>query len=289
MNPRLCLIIGVICISFSPIFVKLAGAAPISAAFYRVFIAWLCVLPYCIAKKKLRIDRSHLFIALTAGAVFALDISVWNISLLKISATISTLIANLAPLWVGLLSFLLFKKRESASFWIGTIVAIAGMVLLVGFGHVIHLQLNLGILLALCSSLLYATYILITKKSMAKMDGFTFMFYSMIGAGVTSFIMCFVMNDPVAGFTSRIWLCFIAMGLICQLTGWLTINYAIHHMEPTKVSVTLLSQTVIAGVLAAILLTERLDLKEIIGSVIVLAGIAITFLKPRNQSGKIVS
>jgi hypothetical protein len=30
-------------------------------------------------------------------------------------------------------------------------------------------------------------------------------------------------------------------------------------------------------------------LNEIVGSVIVLAGIAITFLKPRNQSNKIVS
>jgi len=36
-------------------------------------------------------------------------------------------------------------------------------------------------------------------------------------------------------------------------------------------------------------LNERLALKEIIGSVIVLVGIAITFLKARNQPNKIVN
>ena len=41
MNPKASLIIGIICISFSPIFVKLAGVSPLGAAFYRVVVAWL--------------------------------------------------------------------------------------------------------------------------------------------------------------------------------------------------------------------------------------------------------
>jgi drug/metabolite transporter (DMT)-like permease len=289
MNPKLSLIIGILCISFSPIFVKLAGVAPISAAFYRVFVAWLCLLPYCIIKNKLRINKRHMLIAILAGLIFASDIAVWNISLLKISATVSTLIANLAPLWVGLLSFLLFRNRAGISFWLGTVIAIVGMVVLVGFNHIVHLELNAGILLALLASLFYAIYILVTKKSMGQLDVFPFMFYSMLGASLFLLVMCFVIGNLVAAFSLKVWLCFIGMGLICQLTGWLTINYAIQHMEPTRVSVALLSQTVFAGLLAAMFLSERLDLNEIIGSMIVLAGIAITFLKPRHQSNKIVS
>lgn len=289
MNPRLSLGIGILCISFSPIFVKLAGVEPISAAFYRVFVAWVCLVPYCIIKEKLRIDRTHMVIAIIAGLIFASDIAVWNISLLKISATVSTLIANLAPVWVGLLGFLLFRRRAGKAFWLGTLTALAGMVLLVGFEHIIHFELNAGILLALLASLFYATYILVTKKSMSQLDVFTFMFYSMLGASVFLLVVCFSTGNHVVGFTPKVWGCFIGMGVVCQLLGWLTINYAIHHMEPTRVSVALLSQTVFAGLLAALLLSERLGLNEIIGSAIVLAGIAITFLKPRGQSNKIVS
>ncbi len=283
MNPRLSLGIGILCISFSPIFVKLAGVAPISGAFYRVFIAWICLLPYCIIKKHIRIDRRHMWVALLAGFTFAMDIAVWNISLLKISATVSTLIANLAPLWVGLFTFFFLKKKVGRSFWIGTLIAIAGMILLVGAGHILHLELNAGILLAVLASIFYAAYILITKKSRSKLDVFPFMFYSMLGASVFLLITCLCTGNPVVGFSSKVWLCFIGMGVVCQLLGWLTINYSIHHMEPTRVSISLLSQTVFAGLLAALLLSERLVLNEIIGSVIMLAGIAITFLNPRQS------
>jgi len=72
------------------------------------------------------------------------------------------------------------------------------------------------------------------------------------------------------------------MGLICQLAGWITINHSLRFLESTKVSIALLSQTVIAGFLAIWFLKETLELNEIIGSAIVLGGIAVTFLKKKN-------
>lgn len=280
MNPKVSLVIGILCISFSPIFVKLAGVSPIGSAFYRVFVAWLCLLPYCIIKSKLRIEKKQLLIAITAGIVFASDVAVWNISLLKISATVSTLIANLAPVWVGLLSFLVLRKRSGMLFWMGTLVALAGMIVLVGYQHILHLELNVGILLATLASLFYATYILITKNIMARIDVFTFMFYSMLSASVFLLFVNKLMGGNIVDFSMRVWLCFVGMGLICQLTGWLTINYSLRYLESTKVAIALLSQTVFAGLLAVFLLNEKLQVNEIAGSVIVLAGIAVTFLKP---------
>jgi len=286
MNPKLSLAIGVLCISFSPIFVKLAGVSPIGAAFYRVLIAWICLVPYCIIKKKLRVSRKQLIIAIIAGIVFASDVAVWNLSLLKISATVSTLLANLAPVWVGLISYFLFKKKSGRLFWIGTIISIVGMVVLVGYQHILHLELNTGILLATLASLFYAIYILITKNIMANIDVFSFMFYSMLGASVFMLLVNDFIGNEIIHLSTKVWLCFVGMGIICQLTGWLTINYALRYLESTKVSITLLSQTVFAAIMAAIFLGERLALNEIIGSVIVLVGIATTFLKPRNQLGR---
>ena len=280
MNPKLSLAIGILCISFSPIFVKLAGTSPLGAAFYRVFVAWLCLIPYCIIKNKLRINRKQLIIAIIAGVVFAADIAVWNMSLLKISATVSTLIANLAPVWVGLMSFVLFKKRSGRLFWIGTWIAIAGMVILVGYQHILHLEFNAGILLAILASLFYAGYIMITKNILAGINVFTFMFYSMLGAAIFLLIVNEFTGGNIVDFPLRVWLCFIGMGLLCQLVGWLTINYSLRYLESTKVAIALLSQTVFACLLAVFLLNEKLEVKEIIGSMIVLAGIAITFLKP---------
>ncbi|MEB0263529.1 EamA family transporter, partial [Mucilaginibacter sp. 10I4] len=71
-------------------------------------------------------------------------------------------------------------------------------------------------------------------------------------------------------------------GMLCQLIGWLTINHSLRYLESTRVAISLLGQTVIAGFLAVGLLGETLHAKEIIGGVIVLAGIAVSFLKAKN-------
>ncbi|HEY4327402.1 MAG TPA: DMT family transporter [Mucilaginibacter sp.] len=288
MNPKVSLVIGILCISFSPIFVKLPVAPALTSGFYRIFIAWVCLAPYCFIKGKLKIGRKELFIALLGGIVFASDIAVWNLSLLKISATVSTLLANLAPVWVGLFGYLLFKKRSGQLFWIGTFVAVIGMVILVGYQHIIHLQFNIGILLAVLASVLYAIYIMITSGILQKIDTVTFMFYNMLAASIFLLFICGIEKNNLVNFQLSTWLCFLAMGLLCQLVGWLTINHSLRFLESTKVSIALLSQTVFACFLATLLLNEKLDINEIIGSVIVLVGIAITFLK-RNQSIKIVN
>lgn len=278
MNPKLSLVLGILCISFSPIFVKLVPV-PLTAAFYRIFIAWVVLAPYCLIKGKTRISRKNLMVAILGGVIFASDIAVWNMSLVRISATVSTLVANLAPVWVGLMSWLIFRKRSGWLFWLGTAVAIFGMAVLVGFGNLVHLQLNLGLILAVVASFFYACYIMVTKKVLQNIDVVTFMFYSMAASSLYLLFINIGQGVPLTGFSGLTWFYLIAMGLICQLAGWLTLNHAINHLDPGRVSISLLSQTVVAGFLAAWLLHEHLAVKEIAGSVIVLAGIAVTFLK----------
>ncbi|MDB5115801.1 MAG: family transporter [Mucilaginibacter sp.] len=284
MNPKLSLVIGIICISFSPILVKMADASPIVCAFYRIFFAWVFLLPYCLLRVKLKMERKDLILAIIGGIIFASDITIWNLSLKLIGATVSTLLANLAPVWVGLLSYLLFRKKSGALFWAGTGIAIAGMVVLVGFANLVHLQFNIGLVYAVIASLFYSVYILITKDILKRIGTIPFMFYNMLAAGIFLFIICLFMGSGLLQYNLKTWGCFAGMGIVCQLIGWITINYAISHLESTKVAITLLSQTVIAGLLAVWFLNEKMELKEIIGSIIVLAGIAITFLKRKQLS-----
>lgn len=282
MNPKVSLAIGIVCISFSPILFKVAGAPPIVCAFYRFFFAWIFLLPYCLYKKNLKMANKDIMLALIGGVIFASDMAVWHLSLQTTSATVSTLLANLAPVWVGLLSYLVLKKKSGLLFWIGTGIAIAGMVVLVGAANLISLKFNIGIAYAVAASMFYAIYILITKDILKRINIIPFMFYSMLAACVFLLLINAVLGDSLFHYSLKTWGCFAALGIISQLTGWITINYAISYLESTKVALTLLSQTVIAGFLAVLLLNEFLDLKEIIGSVIILAGIAITFLKSRQ-------
>jgi drug/metabolite transporter (DMT)-like permease len=282
MNPKLSLAFGIICISFSPIFVKLADASPIVCGFYRLFFAFIFLAPYCLYKNNLKMDRKDVLLSCLGGVIFAADIALWNQSIKLISATVSTLLANLAPVWVGLISYFILRKKSGRLFWIGTWVAIIGMVVLVGLNNLLQLQLNIGILLAIAASMLYAIYMLVTKDILRRVGTIPFMFYSMLASCIFLLILCIELGNELFDLDLNTWGSLIGMGVICQLIGWITINHAIGGLESTTVSITLLSQTVVACVLAPFILSETLELKEIIGSVIVLCGIAVTFLKPKT-------
>lgn len=282
MNPKLSLLIGILSISFSPIFVKFAVSAPVVVAFYRMLIALLILFPYCLFKGKLKAPPKPLAIALAGGVIFGADIAVWNISLTLTSTTISTLIANLSPLWVGILSFLILKQNAGRLFWIGATIALTGIIILAGYQNVLALKLDTGILLALLSSLLYAVFLLMTKSVLKSINSETFVFYNLVGAAVFLFIVACLQQNNLVSFSTITWLCFLALGIICQLTGWLTITHALNYLPSTKVSMALLSRAVIASFWAFLLLHERIGAKEIIGSLLVLAGIAVTFLSPKK-------
>lgn len=227
-------------------------------------------------------DRKDILLSCLGGLIFAADIALWNQSIKLISATVSTLLANLAPVWVGLISYFILRRKSGRLFWIGTWVAIIGMVVLVGINNLLQLQLNIGIILAIAASILYAIYMLVTKDILRRVGTIPFMFYSMLASCVFLLTLCLLLGNELIHFNLKTWGSLFGMGVICQLVGWITINHAIGRLESTTVSITLLSQTVVACILATFILDETLELKEIIGSVIVLCGIAVTFLKPKT-------
>jgi drug/metabolite transporter (DMT)-like permease len=59
--------------------------------------------------------------------------------------------------------------------------------------------------------------------------------------------------------------------------AWLSISYATQHMRPTRVSLSLLGQAVLTSILAWLFLDEKITLNMIIGGIILLLGIRITF------------
>jgi drug/metabolite transporter (DMT)-like permease len=63
------------------------------------------------------------------------------------------------------------------------------------------------------------------------------------------------------------------MGLVSQLGGWLGINYALGHLRAAPVSVCLLAQVIVTALVAMPLLGEYLRANQVVGGILVLAGI----------------
>jgi len=267
------LFLGILCISWSAILVKLAGVSGLSSAFYRMFIGFIGVLPIWFFRKRPLIGLKPILVAILCGVIFACDIAVWNISILLTKAAISTLIANLAPVWVGIGAILFLKEKPGRIFWIGTAIALFGVSIIVGISQIYHSRLNAGHFLAILASLFYAFYLLIMRKGRQKLDTVTFTMISMLSSTVVLFFIAMITHTRLSGFSLSSWEALAGLGLISQLAGWLAINYAIAYMPSTVASVSLLSQSVFTALLAIPVLGEKLTGMEIFGAVIVLTGV----------------
>ena len=274
-KPKLALAIGIICISVFPILVKLQLTGGLISAFYRMAIAGALLLPYVIVTKKFKLPRaSILILAVLCGLLFASDVAVWNISIQESSATQASLLTNLSPVWVGIASFLFLKNKPATNFWIGTVIAVFGMITLVGFEFFLNLDFNAAFLLAILSGVLYAIYMLVSKNVLSEMDVLSFMMVTLI---TSTLFVCLALNEPFSGFSNAGWLVLFIQGIVCQLIAWLLISYATQNMRATRVSLSLLGQAVLATILAWLFLDEKITFQMIVGGLILLLGIRITF------------
>jgi drug/metabolite transporter (DMT)-like permease len=277
-KPRIALICGILCISIFPILIKLRLASGLISAFYRMFFAVSLLLPYVFLSKKFKIPTlKFTLLAALCGILFASDVAVWNIAIQNSSATQASLLTNLSPLWVGIGSFLFLKSKPATNFWIGTVVSLFGMVTLVGFGFFMELNFDQAFLFAVLSGILYSIYLLISKNVLSEVNVLSFMTISLLASSTYLGILCYCMNENFTEFSNTGWFVFVIQAVICQLCAWLSVSYATQHMRATRVSLSLLSQAVITSILAWLFLEEKITLQMIIGGIILLFGIRITF------------
>jgi len=269
----LLLLFGILCISWSAILVKIADISGFGSGFYRLLIGTIGIIPVWLYFKKPITDRYGVKIAIICGILFACDIALWNTSIMLSKATISTLLANLAPVWVGIGSLLFMKEKPSRIFWIGTFISILGVTIIIGVNQVLQANLNFGNVLAIIASMFYGAYLITVRKGRNTLDTFSFTTISMIASTVVLGFICLVTVTPLWGFSTTTWLALGTLGIVPQLLGWLAINQALGHIKPTAASVTMLSQTAFTAVFSVLILGEILTIHEIGGAVVVLVGI----------------
>ncbi|GGH43824.1 DMT family transporter [Dyadobacter endophyticus] len=284
-NPRINLIIGIISISIFPVLVKWAPVSGITSAFYRMLLGLLFLFPYVLFRRKFTFPTGALWLPIVlCGIIFATDIAVWNLSIHYSNATQATLLTNLSPVWVGVGTFLFLPDKPGPRFWLGTLVALTGMVILIGLDTFTSMRLDLGFGLAMLSGILYASYMLISKTVLDKIDIVSFMTVSMAVSSIYLFAICLIFDQPIWHFEPVIWGVFVIQGLVCQLVGWLTISSAVKQMDAKSVSLSLLSQAVVTGLFAWMFIGEKITAQMIGGGVVILIGIAITYTGRKKAS-----
>jgi drug/metabolite transporter (DMT)-like permease len=275
----LALALAVAGITWSAIFVRWAGVPGPASAFYRVLIAGAVLIPWRLVRGATRPppSRTAVWLAVAGGVFFALDLALWNTALMRTQAAVASILGNNTPFFVGMMTWLILRRRPRASFWIGLALALAGCLLIISAdlrrgGSAGELS---GDLLALAASVFFAAYLMTTERIRMSMDTLTFNTLAIAGSIVTLLVLCVALGVLLTGYPPRAWLSLAALGLVTQLMAYYALVYALGHLPATITSVGLLAQVPGTALLAMLLLGEPLGVLQVGGGIVVLAGIYI--------------
>ena len=272
------LLAGGIAIGGSPIFVRLSEVGPMATAFWRVALA---LLPFFLLSRVASAGderpsglRDHLFLLLP-GVFLAADLAAWHLSLHMTSVANATLLANLAPVFVTLGSWLIFRTRITPVFLAGLGLALVGVVVLKGGPAAIGSGRLAGDATAIVAAFFYACYMLSLSHVRSRFSTLRIMVWTTLSAAVCMLPLAFLLEGDMMPATLFGWAMLLGLAFISHVGGQGLVTYALAYLPTAFSSLTLLLQPVVAAILAWALLSEPVGALQAVGGVIVLFGILV--------------
>jgi drug/metabolite transporter (DMT)-like permease len=272
------LLAGAVAIASSALFVKVSETGPVATAFWRVALALPVLWAWSVYEQ--RGNHAASFMAdrrlmIAAGLFFAGDLAVWHWSIVLTTVANATLLANLAPIFVTLAVWLLFRTRPSGRFVVGLAIALAGVAALLGGDFQLGGSELLGDFLGIITAIFYAAYQLTVTGLRARRPTSSIMAWSGLVTAIALLPIALLSGEQIFPATAIGWLKLVGLALIAQVAGQSLIAYAMAHLPATVSSVGLLLQPVAAAAFAWVLLGETLGPIAIAGGLVVLIGIRI--------------
>jgi len=188
------------------------------------------------------------------------------------------------PVVVILLNRIFYNARVPRSYFGAVGLIIFGLFLLGGNqGVVVDAT---GLLLGIASAIVYAFYVIGSKRSSLSPLVSTLMVS--LGCLLTCFCAAKYDASFVVPYGLTVWLNILALGTFCTALPILLLLKALRYISPEKASLLSVFEPVFVLIFGALLLDERVTGLQLVGVAIVLCGALLALLGPRLSGGALM-
>ena len=281
--PLLRLLAGSVCISFSPIFIKLAAMPPDAAGFYRMLFSGLALLLWLrLSGSAWRLPRASVLALAVGGVALGVDFMCWHRSIALVGPGLSTLLGNFQVFFTALFAALFLGQRLSPRFLGAVLLALGGLLLITGVDlNALAPGYRRGIELGLGTAVCYSGYILLMKRAMGHpaVSGAAAMLV------ISLVCMTFMALVSIAGATPlRIpgptaLFALLGVGVISTTLGWSLISTAMRDTPATLASLVLLLQPALSCIWEVLIFHRPVAPHEVFGVLFILSAIYLGSLR----------
>jgi drug/metabolite transporter (DMT)-like permease len=292
-HPARSALAGAVAIAFSGILYRKANVSPETGAFFRCLYALPALWVFVRIEERMLGPRPRSLrkTAWVAGAFFTADLLCWHHAIEEVGAGLSTVLANMQVVLVGLLAWALFRERPSSSALAAIPVATLGIVLISGVFENGAYGRNppLGALLGILTGIAYSGFLLTLRHGAGDQQRVAGPLFDATLASAVLILPIGLASgrlDLVPGLASQAWL--VLLALTSQVLGWLLITVSLPRLPAVATSLLLSLQPVGTVLLAALLLDEHPSSLQLVGVGAVLAGLVVASTGRRARSPRAV-
>jgi drug/metabolite transporter (DMT)-like permease len=244
-----------------------------------IIAATFLLITALLLKKDFSINlKSHGFIFILALiAVFHLMIQVTGLKYTTASNT--GWIIGTAPIFMAVLAAIFFREKIGLLKIGGIIIAMFGLLLLIGKGNITNVDLikNKGDLLVLASAFTWGVYSMVNKKISLSYSPLMTILYLFIMMAVI--IIPFNLNEAsvnsVVHLSLNGWISILFLGLFCSGIAYVIWAYSLRDLESAKVGAFLYFEPLVTVLAAWVLLNESITGLMILSGIIITLGVVL--------------
>lgn len=229
------------------------------------------------------LTRTELVAGIAIGASIFLGYGLQTFGLQTISSSKSAFLTALYVPLVPLVQWLVMGKPPRLMSWIGIGLAFTGLMLVAG-PESGGMELNIGEMATMLSTLAIAAEVLLIGHFAGKVDARRVTTVQLLAAGVMALLAMPLAGESVPDF-SWVWLT-AAVAMACaSILIQLTMNWAQKSLSPTRATVIYASEPVWAGIVGR-MAGDRLPGLAILGAALIVGGVLVSELRLGRQTPK---
>lgn len=267
---------GALAMGLSPVFVRLADVGPFASAFWRVALA----LPVLYAWMRLdergapaRPAASFTRATLLAGLVFTGDLFFWHLAIVNTTVANATFFATTAPLWVVLVTWLVFRRRVAGGVVAGLALCLLGGAALVWHSLGFAPERLRGDAFGLATAVFFGFYFLAVERARRDTGAARVTFESSVVTSALLFIVALVMEGRILPHSLQGVVALLVIAWVSHAGGQGLLAVALGRLPATFSSLVIFLEAIAAALFAWLVLGEALSTAQMLGGALILVGI----------------
>ena len=247
------LFVGVFACSTSVVFIKASEEHSILLAAYRLLFASIILSPlffHDLRKHRIRYPFRHFRATIWPGIILGLHFITWFIGLRMTLAANSTLIVTMTPIVMPFFLYFFFRQTLTRWEWAGTMLSVAGMLVLTSGDYQLSSRHVYGDLLSLFSLILLTYYLVLARINRSIVTIWLYIVPLYFFAGVFCLLVSLFFVNPIKSYPGQEIALFLALAIIPTVIGHSLFNYCMQRISSQLVAIATPGQTIFAGMLA---------------------------------------